>query len=166
MRSNVTIRKSAAGDFAAIAALTNRFIEGTAIHFGREPVTAAGLEAVWTSGGEHHPWLTALVDGAFAGYARSGTWRSRAAYDRTVEVAIYIDASHRRRGVGRALYEGLLSDLAAAGHHSAIAGITLPNPPSVALHEAVGFRHVGTFREVGWKLGAWHDVGFWQRSLP
>jgi len=71
----------------------------------------------------------------------------------------------QRRGVGRALYDTLLGELAARGYRQAFAGIALPNDASVALHQAVGFRRVATFHRVGWKLGSWHDVGWWQRPL-
>ncbi len=111
------------------------------------------------------PWLAAEQGGDFAGYAKSGTWRARDAYARTAEVTVYVEPACHRMGVGRALYTALLALLKARGFHTAIGGITLPNPGSVGLHEAMGFRHVGTFREVGRKFAAWHDVGFWQLML-
>jgi phosphinothricin acetyltransferase len=97
------------------------------------------------------------------GYARGREWRSRDAYRWTTEVGIYLDPSHHGAGAGRALYTELLALLAGAGFHSAIGGITLPNPASIALHTALGFAHVGTVRDAGWKHGAWHDVAFYQR---
>jgi len=82
-----------------------------------------------------------------------------------VDVSVYVGEASRRRGIGRALYEALFPLLRVQGFYAAYAGITLPNAGSVGLHEALGFRPVGIYRDVGYKLGAWHDVGWWQLSL-
>jgi phosphinothricin acetyltransferase len=163
------IRPAADDDFAAIAAMTNHYIT-TAIHFAYQPVSPDDLRAQWQRGAGRHPWLVAVeedgeVDGEVIGYAKAGEWRSRDAYRWTAEVGIYIAAARRGAGVGRALYTALLDLLVAAGFRSAIGGITLPNPASIALHRALGFEHVGTVRDAGYKLGAWHDVAFYQRRL-
>lgn len=159
-----TIRPAQAADFEAIAAITNHYIRETCIHFGYEPVDPEALRAVWRAAGRH-VWLVAETDGAVVGYAKSGPWRERPAYAWTAETGIYLDAQAHGRGLGRTLYAALLEAVTNAGFHSAIGGIALPNPASVRLHEALGFTHVGTFREVGWKFETWHDVGFWQRLL-
>ena len=99
-----------------------------------------------------------------AGYAYGSPHRARAAYASSCDVAVYVAPAHARRGLGRALY-GELLPLLAAKYHAAFAGIALPNEASVALHEAMGFMPVGTYREVGWKMGGWRDVGWWQRLL-
>jgi phosphinothricin acetyltransferase len=112
-----------------------------------------------------HPWLVAEDDGSVVGYAYGSQHRERAAYRWAVDVAVYVGVEHRRRGVGRALYDGLLPLLSRQGFYSACAGITLPNDPSVRLHEACGFKLVGVYRRIGWKAGAWRDVGWWQREL-
>ena len=91
--------------------------------------------------------------------------RTRAAYASSCDVAIYVCAAAARSGIGRALYGELLARLKARGFHAAFAGIAQPNPASIALHEACGFTPVGVYREVGWKMGAWRDVGWWQRVL-
>ena len=152
-------------DFPAIAELTNEFVRGTAIHFGYEPVTAAELLTGWRRGVDRYPWLVAEVDGSFAGYAKAGVWRERAAYGWTVETGIYLRSPHRGRGVARILYERLIELLRRQGFRSIVAGVTLPNPASVALHERIGFVPVGVVRAAGFKLGRWHDVGFWQLEL-
>jgi L-amino acid N-acyltransferase YncA len=114
-----------------------------------------------------HPWLVAERDGQVVGYAYASPHRGRAAYRWAAEVAVYVDPGSHRRGVGRELYGALLPLLARQRLHVACAGITLPNPPSVALHEAVGFEPVGVYRKIGFKAGAWQDVGWWQaRLLP
>lgn len=111
-----------------------------------------------------HAWLLAEADGALAGYAYGSPHRSRAAYASSCDVAVYVDPAHARRGIGRALYAELLGRLREE-YHAAFAGIALPNAASIGLHEAVGFTPVGIYREVGWKLGGWRDVGWWQRRL-
>ena len=88
-----------------------------------------------------------------------------APYRWAADVAVYVSPDRQRRGGGLALYETLLSLLHEQGLYVACAGITLPNDASVALHEACGFQEVGVYRRIGWKLGVWHDVGWWQREL-
>lgn len=115
--------------------------------------------------GASHAWLVAELDNRIAGYAYGSPHRTRAAYASSCDVAVYVDPAHARRGIGRALYGVLLPLLARKGMHAAFAGIALPNEASVALHEAMGFTPVGVYHEVGWKMGAWRDVGWWQRVL-
>jgi len=115
--------------------------------------------------GASHAWLAAELDGAIAGYAYGSSHRARAAYASSCDVAVYVDPARARQGIGRALYSALLPALAAKGFHAAFAGIALPNTASIALHEAMGFIPVGVYREVGWKLGGWRNVGWWQRLL-
>lgn len=112
-----------------------------------------------------HAWLVAEADGIVAGYAYGSPHRERAAYASSCDVAVYVDPAHARRGIGRALYSVLLPLLKKKGSHAAFAGIALPNAASVGLHEAMGFTPVGIYREVGWKMGSWRDVGWWQRLL-
>ncbi len=148
--------------------LTNHFIEKTAVHFGTAPASDAEFAAVWragVTGTPAYPWLAAEIDGVFAGYAKAGVWRARAAYALTAEVTVYVEPAFQRRGVGRGLYGELLARLASAGFHTAVGGITMPNAGSVKLHEVMGFVYVGTFREVGRKFDAWHDTGWWQKVL-
>jgi phosphinothricin acetyltransferase len=167
MSDVVAIRTVEEGDWEAIAALTNAYIVGTAVHFGYEPVTGAELRAAWWPKRERYPFLVAddTRTGAFLGYAKAGSWRERAAYQWTAEVGIYVVADAQRRGVGRRLYGALIEACRARGFHSLVGGVTLPNEPSCALHEAMGFRRVATFARAGWKLGRWHDVAFYQCML-
>lgn len=108
-----------------------------------------------------HVWLVHEA----GGYAYASTHRSRAAYRLTVETSVYVAERAQGRGVARALYTELLRTLGERGFEVALAGITLPNPASVALHEAMGFQRVGVFEAVGLKFGRWHDVGWWQRRV-
>ena len=112
-----------------------------------------------------YPWLVAVDNGDLAGYAYGSPHRSRAAYGWSTDVSVYVDPQAQRQGVGRALYAALLDVLRRQRFEQAFAGIALPNPASVGLHEAMGFSAIGVYRNVGWKLGRWHDVGWWQRSL-
>ena len=111
------------------------------------------------------PWLVCERENEVIGYAYACGHRERAAYRWAVEAAVYIGDGNRRCGVGRALYTALFELLAAQGYFKVYAGITLPNPASVGLHAAVGFTSVGVYRGVGYKFGAWHDVGWWQKAL-
>jgi phosphinothricin acetyltransferase len=161
----VTVRPAVAEDFGAIAALTNTFIRDTAVHFGYEEVTAEELRGAWRASRARHPFLVAEVDGAFAGYAKAGVWRDRAAYQWTCETGIYLEPNAQGKGVGRTLYGALIDVLRAQGFRSIVAGATLPNEASVRLHESLGFKNVGVAKDAGWKHGAWHDVIFWQLML-
>jgi phosphinothricin acetyltransferase len=108
-------------------------------------------------------WLVA--GDPVAGYAHAAPHRDRPAYRWAVEVSAYVAAGATGQGMGRALYDGLLALLAERGYRVALAGITLPNPASVALHERCGFEPVGVYRGIGFKSGAWRDVGWWQKGL-
>ena len=110
-----------------------------------------------------HAWLVYEIDGRVVGYAYGGPMKARAAYRWSCEVSVYLEPGLRRTGAGRALYEALFARLAERGYRTAVAGMTLPNPASEGLHRALGFEPVGTFRQVGWKHGAWHDVAWVQR---
>ena len=114
---------------------------------------------------EANLWLVAERDGRIAGYAYGGTHRARPAYRWTVETSVYVAGDRARQGIGRELYAALLPALEERGYKTALAGISLPNPGSVALHEAFGFTPVGVFRRIGFKAGSWWDVGWWQRPL-
>lgn len=156
------VRPAEPADFDAIAAITNHYIATTTIHFGYEPVSADVLRA---SVRPRYPWFVADAQGRVVGYAKAGTWRERAAYDWTTEIGLYVDHEMRGRGIGNALYTALLDELARRGFRSAIAGISLPNAPSIALHRAFGFSSVGVVREAGFKHGRWTDVEFFQKQL-
>ncbi|GAB5376657.1 MAG: GNAT family N-acetyltransferase [Acuticoccus sp.] len=159
-----TLRRATLADVPAIQAIYAPIVRETPISFEIDPPSVAEMEgrvAATLSAG--FPYLVAEDGEGVAGYAYAGKFRERAAYASSVDVTAYVAVRARGRGVGRALYGDLLAQLAAAGVHTANAGITLPNAASVGLHEAMGFVKVGVFREVGRKFGAYHDVGWWQR---
>jgi phosphinothricin acetyltransferase len=159
------IRAARDDDFDAITSITNYYIDTSTIHFAHDPVSRASFHELWLAARERFPWLVAEDAGAVLGYAKAGTWRARAAYDWTAEIGLYVHHGASRRGLGRALYSELLAELARRGFRSAIAGIALPNDPSIALHRAFGFESVGTVRDAGWKHGRWCDLEFWQKRL-
>jgi L-amino acid N-acyltransferase YncA len=152
-------------DAAACAAIYAPAVTETAASFEEIVPSATEMAARIAEVSAGWPWLVAEIDGAVVGYAYGSRHRARAAYRWAVDVTVYIDGAHLRRGLGRALYPPLLELLAGQGFVAACAGIALPNPGSVALHEGLGFTPVGAFREVGFKFGRWWDVGWWQRTL-
>lgn len=160
-----TIRPARAADFDAIAALTNHYIRTTAIHFGYEEMSPAAFIESWQNSRERYPWFVADEAGQVVGYAKGSPWRERAAYAWAVELGLYVRPDRHGRGLGTKLYRSLLNALRAQGFHTAVGGITLPNEASVRLHESLGFVKVAHFKDAGWKLNAWHDVGFWQIEL-
>jgi L-amino acid N-acyltransferase YncA len=161
----VELRPATPADGAALAGIYAPYVLGTPITFEEKPPDAAEMGRRVAATLPRHPYLVAVDRGSVIGYAYGGTHRTRAAYRWSVEVSVYVDASAHRSGAGRALYAALFRLLAAQGYPRAFAGITLPNPASTGFHEAMGFMPIGVFRRIGWKQGAWHDVGWWQLDL-
>jgi phosphinothricin acetyltransferase len=159
------IRRVTGGDAPAIAAIYNHHVRNTIVTFEETPVDEATMRGRIADIDASHLWLVAEVDGRVAGYAYASAWRARSAYRHSVETTVYVAGDALGRGLGTALYGALLPELARRGFHCAMGGIALPNEASVALHERMGFAKVAHFREVGWKLGRWIDVGYWQRIL-
>jgi L-amino acid N-acyltransferase YncA len=159
------IRGVADDDFASIAALVNHYIATTTIHFGLTPVTAAEMRMDWIASRDRHAFLVAVDTVGVLGFAKTSMWRSRPAYRFTAEVGVYVEERAQRRGVARALYATLFAVAKAQGYRQLVAGISLPNDPSVKLHEAMGFAKIGVFPNVGYKFDRFVDVGFWQLTL-
>jgi L-amino acid N-acyltransferase YncA len=114
---------------------------------------------------EHHPWLVCEQDAEIVGYVYACPHRERVAYRWSVDTAVYLHPQCQRRGLGRGLYTSLFRILVLQGYINAYAGVTLPNPASVGLHQAMGFEQVGVYREVGYKYGEWHDVAWFELLL-
>jgi phosphinothricin acetyltransferase len=159
------IRAALESDAPAIAAIYAPIVESSAISFETEPPDALEMAARIRATVEIYPWLVLETGGQIQGYAYASALRTRVAYRWSAETTIYVHAEHRRSGAGRALYCALLRTLAVQGFVAAYGAITLPNPASVRFHEALDFACVGVFPGVGYKLGAWHDVGFYRRVL-
>jgi L-amino acid N-acyltransferase YncA len=152
-------------DAAACAAIYAPFVRDGAASFEELAPDASTMARRIASCTASHAWLVDERDGRVAGYAYGGPHRERAAYRWAADVSVYVDPAFHRQGVGRGLYERLFETLRARGMRMAIAGVTLPNDASVGLHEALGFEPVGVYRRIGWKAGAWRDVGWWQLQL-
>jgi phosphinothricin acetyltransferase len=162
----VRVRAAAPDDAAAIAAIYAPYVTASVISFETEAPDATEIARRMKEAEGIYPWLVACgEDDMVLGYAYAAAFRTRRAYRFAVETTVYVSGESHRRGVGRTLYAALLPVLEAQGYAQAIAGITLPNPASVALHERFGFRKVGVYEEVGFKQGGWHSVGLWQRAL-
>ena len=152
-------------DAQALVDIYNPFIRDTIITFEEEPIPAEEMASRIAKVTAAFPWLVWEEEGGILGYAYGSTWRTRHAYRFAVETTIYLALGQQGRGVGLKLYEALLVELRGRGFHSALGCLSLPNEPSVRLHEKLGFQKVGHMREAGWKFGAWVDVGFWERML-
>ncbi|MHC4955429.1 MAG: arsinothricin resistance N-acetyltransferase ArsN1 family B [Planctomycetota bacterium] len=161
----LSVRTATDADASAMAEIYAPLVRDTATSFELEPPDEAEFRNRMAETLPDLPWLVCERENAVIGYAYAGLHRKRAAYRWTAEVSVYVRADARRAGVARTLYEKLFADLLARGYCTLLAGVTLPNPASVALHESLGFTPVGVYREVGYKLGAWHDVGWWQLRI-
>jgi L-amino acid N-acyltransferase YncA len=149
-------------DAQACAAIYAPYVSDSVASFEEIPPSAGEMSARIRGA---LSWVVAEGDGVVLGYAYGSRHQSRAAYRWAADVAVYIDAAHQRAGVGRALYTRLLEQLSELGLWTLCAGITQPNDASNGLHRAFGFTPVGTYRRIGWKAGAWHDVLWLQLDL-
>lgn len=160
-----TLRLATPDDGAAIADIYRPIVETSPASFEVTPPDADDMARRIQDTVRTHPWLVLEGTSGIVAYAYGTRHRERPSYQWSVETSVYVHAAFRRRGIGRALYTVLIPTLRAQGFANAYAGIALPNAGSVCLHEALGFRLVGVYRHVGYKLGAWHDVGWWHRPL-
>ncbi len=163
-RSGPRVRLATEDDLADVCEIVNYFIEKSFVNFRTEPQSVDEWRGDWRQLRSRFPWLVA-TDDRVVGVAYAAPWNDRAAYQWTAEATVYVDPARQRRGVGEALYTELLGRLRRQGFHSVVAVIALPNEPGVRLHERHGFVRIGQLVDAGYKLGGWHDVGFWQRSL-
>jgi phosphinothricin acetyltransferase len=165
MEPPLQIRVATTSDSETIATIYAPIVRDTAISFETEPPSTEIIARRIAETISQLPWLVAERDQKVIGLAYASKHRERAAYRWSVDVSAYVHEEARRRGVGRTLYERLLGIVRNQGFHAAFAGIALPNAASVGLHEAAGFKPLGVYREVGFKHGQWHDVGWWQMQL-
>ena len=165
MTGDAILRVARPDDAGDIAAIYTPFVLDTAISFETNPPDLDEMRRRITSTLVAYPWLVAEDAGQVVGYAYASQHRSREAYRWACDVAVYLSPKAQGRGLGSRLYTELLSILTAQRFRRAYGGIALPNAASIALHEKLGFRHLGTYTKVGFKLGQWHDVGWWQCAL-
>lgn len=164
---DVKIRRGESGDLAALTELYNHYIRETPVTFDLETFRPEARRA-WLAGfgaGGRHQLFVAFAPEGLLGYACSHAFRGKAAYDPSVEVTVYLAPDAVGRGLGTRLYARLFDALAGEDVHLALAGTTLPNQASVALHRRFGFEPVGVFREVGYKFGRYWDVQWWQKAM-
>jgi L-amino acid N-acyltransferase YncA len=159
------LRAATPDDCEAIAEIYAPYVAASAVSFETDAPDAEAVRRRIEAAGPLHPWLVGEDSGAILGYAYAAPFRPRPAYRFTAETTIYLRPDACGRGLGSALYSALLAILEAQGFTQAIAAITLPNETSVRLHGRLGFKPAGTYRQVGGQLGAWHDVGLWQKPL-
>ncbi len=160
-----TIRIADPADAREVADIYGPIVASTAISFETEVPSERETRDRIAAALALAPWLVCCEGEHVLGYAYASRHRERAAYRWCVDVSVYVRDVARRAGVGRAVYGSLFALLRLQGFHAAHAGIVLPNDASVRLHESLGFRPVGVYPRVGYKLGRWHDVGWWQLEL-
>lgn len=156
------VRKIKIEDSAQIAEIYNYYIENTHHTFETDPLSVEEMRKRIGEIIEDFPYLVAEENGAILGYAYAAPFKMRRAYAYSAEVSIYVRNEAKQRKIGTQLYEKLFQELAETGIHAIFAAIALPNDASVFFHERLGFEKVAHFREVGYKLGRWIDVGYWE----
>ena len=160
------LRPATPNDAEAMVGIFAPVVLGTAISFEWEPPTADEMRGRIAKTLARYPWLVAENTlGEVTGYACAGSHRDPPSYQWSVNTSVYIREDARGQGLGRRLYEALHRQLVDLGFFRAYAGISLPHPGSVALHESVGYRPIGVYEKVGFKHGAWRDVGWWVKEL-
>ena len=167
MSGDILIRRVEQADLPALLDIYNWYILNTPVTFDIEPRTMTQRQAwidTFASKGRHQCFV-AVKDAKPIGWACTGRFKEKQAYDTSVETSIYLAHGFQRQGVGKRLYTVLFEALAREDVHRAFGGITQPNEGSVALHEAFGFAYVGTYREVGRKFGRWWDVAWYAKEL-
>ncbi len=159
------IRLATIDDAAAMLDIYRPYVLNTAISFETDAPSIQEFQSRISEGIAKFPWLVCEIDGRVRGYAYSSAHRSRRAYTWSVEATVYVQQKFQGKGIGKALYERLLPMLKKQGVVNVIAGIALPNQASVAIHESFGFEKVAQFKDVGFKMEKWWDVGYWQLQL-
>lgn len=159
------VRLATVEDAESVREIYAPYVRDSAVSFEREVPSVKDIQERISGTLDYHPWLVVEQIGKVVGYAYSHSYRDRDAYQWSVESTVYVDEDHHRMGVACGLYTSLFETLRRQGFRSVYAAITLPNPASVGFHESMGFDRIGVYENVGFKLGSWHDVGWWSRSL-
>lgn len=158
----MNIRPVTLEDAPQITEIYNHYVKNTHHTFEYEPLGLEEIEARINKITAVYPFLVAEENGEILGYTHAARFKLRQAYEHTSEVLIYVKSDAKKRGVGTALYMDLFDQLEEMNIHVMIAGIALPNDSSVKFHERLGFTKAAHFKEIGYKLGRWFDVGYWQ----
>jgi len=165
VEGELSIRRAVEDDAARISEIYNWYVVNTAISFETSAVPVSEMKHRISEKLAEFDWIIGESNRQIVGYAYYGTFRPRAAYHHTVETTVYISRDSQGKGFGKSLYFRLLQSAAEKRFREAVGIIALPNPASLALHAALGFREIGILRGVGCKFGAFHDIALWQRSL-
>jgi phosphinothricin acetyltransferase len=148
-----------------MAAIYNHYIEKTIVTFEKEPISSLEMLKRMDKVMVDHPWIVVESEDQVFGYAYTSWWNKRAAYNKSIEISIYLNHKSVGHGLGKLMYSHLIQDAKNKGYHSIIGGISLPNRASVKLHESFGFKKAALYKEVGYKFDKWIDVGYWQLLL-
>jgi phosphinothricin acetyltransferase len=159
------IRNIETKDIQRVCEIYNHYILTTNSSFEIDPVSVKEMEKRIAEFTSVFPYLVYEEGGEVIGFCYASKFRPRLAYRFTAEVTIYLDKEHLGKGIGKQLYQELFARLKDQGMHSLIAAIALPNEKSQALHESFGFKQVAHFKDMGYKLDQWIDVGYWQKML-
>ena len=158
----MNIRRVVSADAEQVAAIYNFYVENTHHSFEIEPVSSEEMKRRIVETSETYPYLAAVNKEEVLAYAFAACFKPRSAYKNSAEVSVYVKNNLKQRGIGTKLYQRLFDELSKMNVHAIIAGISLPNEASIKLHEKFGMEKVAHFREVGFKLGRWIDVGYWE----
>ena len=161
----MAIRVASIDDARSIREIYAPYVIASPATFDLKPPTLNAVREKIRHLSPDYPFFVAEVDSRVVGYCYASTHHERQAYRWSVDVSVYLAATYHGRGLGTSLYERLMATLRRQGFRIAMAGITLPNAASVALHEAFGFQQVALLPKVGYKLGDWRDVGWWALDL-
>lgn len=166
-KSKFMVRQVRPEDAEQLTAIYNYYIDTSGVTFEEVQIMPSEmrLRIKKINVKNNFPFLVYEEEGQIKGYAYTTTFRERVAYRYSVESTVYVAKEHFGKGIGSTLYAALLEELKKGDYHSVIGVITLPNEPSVKLHESFGFKKVGHFTEVGYKFEQWMDVGFWELLL-
>ena len=156
------IRSVNPNDAKEICGIYNHYVKNTIVTFEEDSVSSEEMGERITEISKHFPWIVFVDNERIMGYAYASRWKSRSAYQYSVESTVYVHPDTVGKGIGTRLYKELLRLLQNGGHHAVLGGIALPNDASVALHEKLGFEKIAHFKEVGFKFGKWIDVGYWE----
>ena len=162
MKAIRTVKKSDAKDLLEIY---TPYVTDSPISFEIEPPSAEEFQQRISTTLEVFPWLVYEVENQVVGYAYAAPFKNRPAYNWSVESTVYIHKNFHRKGIGKELYQELFRSLREQGVVNVIAGITIPNETSIKMHEHLGFVNAARFKDAGFKLGRWWDVGYWQLQL-
>ena len=165
MAEEKLIRMATLEDAEAIFRIYAEYIKNTTVTFEIEVLTLTAFRERMAKIMAQFPWLVCEIDGEIAGYAYASKHGERAAYRWSADLSVYISKKFHRRGIATAFYKALAEILRTQGYFTVYAGVSTPNPKSEAFHTALGFRNLGEFRNVGYKLGQWLGVTWYELSL-